>query len=793
MPSLCPTAVALFRFGWLIILSLACLSPVQGQIRDGGVDPRNLGKGEWIYILANAVNHLGGPVPAVSNLSSLMIYQKNQGVQYLIIKAGDGATKFPTDGNPQLTSDVVNAAHAAGVKIFGYNRSFGTNIPGELSISDYVFNQGADGFVIDAESEWESLNLPNNTVAASNLCTAIRASWPNKFLAHSPYAYISSHSSFPYKEFGYYCDVAMPQDYWVEFGETPTYTALRMNTNWLNWQNSLTGKWTNSIKPLVPVGQGFSSINGTIDASQITEFVTALKTMPNSATAGGYKGVNYFRAELHPLDVFDAVRTNNIGDTPTNAPVLSNVGVSTVSDTSVMISFATDQSSDSVIEFGLTASYGSAVTNSTSIYYHTIAVSGLSPNTTYHYRAKASNAASQTGVSGDFVFTTLAAAVPDIIVDDAGVIYAGSWAVGTATSGLFGSEYRFASTAAGGIATATFRPSINTSGNYDIYIWYIAGSNRATNAPYTISASVATNAVSVDQTGSGSTWRLLASGRNFAAGTNGFVRLSNDVGYSGKVVIADAVKFSYVPPPPSGPSIGTQPQSQVVNQGNTATFNVVASGTGPLSYQWLRNGTNLAGATQSTYQKINAQLADAGTYAVLITNAVNSVLSSNATLTVNVSPSISMQPQSVTTNSGATVSFTVTAAGTAPLAYQWQFEGSDITDATNSMYTRANVQASDNGAYSVVVSNVAGIIESDDAILKINSAAPLRIEAITLLSAGNAKLEMSGGPGTFAIEASAILTNWTELTIVTAAGSLFQYTDPETNLPARFYRLRVAP
>src|SRR5258706_3358539 len=350
MPSLCRSATALSRFVCFVVLSLALLSRSQGQIRDGGVDPKNLGKGEWIYILANAVNHLGGAVPAVSNLTSLMIYQKNQGVNYLIVKAGDGSTKFPNDASPQLTSDVVNAAHSAGLKIFGYNRSFGTNVPGELAISDYVFNQGVDGFVIDAESEWESQNLPNNTISASNLCSAIRAFWPNKFLAHAPSAYISVHSSFPYKEFGFYCDAAMPQDYWIEFGETPGYTARRMNTNWVNWQNGLTGKWTNSIKPIVPVGQGFSSVNGTIEASQIAEFVTELKNGPSPATAGGYKGGNYFRAELHPLDVFDAIRTNNIGDIPVTPPIVSNVRVTTVSDTAGAISFTTHQKSKRVIQ-----------------------------------------------------------------------------------------------------------------------------------------------------------------------------------------------------------------------------------------------------------------------------------------------------------------------------------------------------------------------------------------------------------------------------------------------------------
>lgn len=736
---------------------------------------------------------MGGPVTSVSNVASLMIYQKNQGVNYLIIKAGDGAIKFPNDASPQLTSEVVNAAHAAGVKIFGYCRSFGTNVPGELAIADYVFNQGADGFVIDAESEWESVNLANNTTVATNFCGSLRAAWPNKFIAHAPSAYISGHSTFPYKEFGYYCDVAMPQDYWIEFGENVTNSAQKMNSDWLNWQNGLTEKWTNSIKPIVPVGQGWSSGNGTIDAAQITGFVETLKTMASPAGTGGYKGVNYFRAELHPLDVLSAIRTNTIGNPATNAPIISNVNVGTVSDISATITFTTDQSSDSAIEFGLTASYGAGVTNATALYYHSVTITGLSPNTTYHYRARATAAGNPSGVSSDYVFTTLAAPVPDIIVDDANVAYLGAWTVG-ASAGYSGTEYRFASSAAGGTSSATFRPTINVAGNYDIYVWYIAGSNRATNSPYTISYNGGTNIISVDQTANGGTWRLLASAKNFATGTNGYVRLSNDVGYSGKVVISDAVKFVYVPPPPSGPSIGTQPGDQAVNQGGTFTFSVVAAGTSPLSYQWMHEGTNLAGATLSSYQKVNAQVVDAGLYSVRVTNSVSSITSSNAMLTVNVPPSISTQPSNVTANAGGLVTFAVVASGTAPIYYQWRFQGGDISGATDNTYSRTNVQAADSGAYSVIVSNVAGSAQSDDAMLTVNSGiAPPHIDGISLLGAGNARLDMSGGPGRFAVEASAVLTNWSELGVITAAGALFQFTDTETNAAVRFYRLRVVP
>ena len=86
-----------------------------------------------------------------------MLFYKSLGVRYIIVKAATSDYLFNGSYSfPQFTSSLVNIAHAHGILIFGYNRSYGENIPGEIAISDYVFNQGADGFVWDAEAEWES-------------------------------------------------------------------------------------------------------------------------------------------------------------------------------------------------------------------------------------------------------------------------------------------------------------------------------------------------------------------------------------------------------------------------------------------------------------------------------------------------------------------------------------------------------------------------------------------------------------------------------------------------------------
>ncbi|MEI2725305.1 MAG: LamG-like jellyroll fold domain-containing protein [Verrucomicrobiota bacterium] len=86
------------------------------------------------------------------------------------------------------------------------------------------------------------------------------------------------------------------------------------------------------------------------------------------------------------------------------------------------------------------------------------------------------------------------------------------------------------------------------------------------------------------------------------------------------------------------PNILSEPASQTVAVGADATFSVTAGGTAPLSYQWQFNGTNLAGATASSFTRTNVQLGDAGDYAVMVSNSVGTITSSNAVLTVNPPP-----------------------------------------------------------------------------------------------------------------------------------------------------------
>jgi len=163
----------------------------------------------------------------------------------------------------------------------------------------------------------------------------------------------------------------------------------------------------------------------------------------------------------------------------------------------------------------------------------------------------------------------------------------------------------------------------------------------------------------------------------------------------------------------SAAQIDTQPASVSVNEAQVATFSVTASGTGTLSYQWLKNKADIPSATASSYTTPVTTRSDTNTqYAVRVSNSAGtSVLSSSATLTVVVpAPQIATQPASVSVYENQTATFHVTASGTGALGYQWLKNGNDIPGATASSYTTPVTARSDtNTAYTVRVDNQAGL------------------------------------------------------------------------------------
>ena len=167
----------------------------------------------------------------------------------------------------------------------------------------------------------------------------------------------------------------------------------------------------------------------------------------------------------------------------------------------------------------------------------------------------------------------------------------------------------------------------------------------------------------------------------------------------------------------SPPAITQQPQSQTVAAGQSVTFSVQYSGSGPFTLQWFKDGVPIAGAVSSTYSIASVGQQHQGSYTVQVSNSGGTVTSAAAVLTVLTPPQLSGSLTNVTVDVGQPVVFSITAAGSTPLSYQWLKDGSPISGATSASYQIASVRLEDGGRYSVRVSNAAGSVQSGEALL----------------------------------------------------------------------------
>ncbi|EEF60886.1 immunoglobulin domain-containing protein [Pedosphaera parvula] len=214
-------------------------------------------------------------------------------------------------------------------------------------------------------------------------------------------------------------------------------------------------------------------------------------------------------------------------------------------------------------------------------------------------------------------------------------------------------------------------------------------------------------------------FRLYPGSAGIDAGNNSLVPAPLDLDGNPRIVngTVDMGAYEFQ----NSPFIEIQPLSQTVPYGQpSVSFNVVAFGPGPLSYQWQFNGTNIPGATNTSLTLALAQYSDAGNYSVFVTNSYGAALSSNAVLTVvpPTPPGFVSQPADQTVPVGTNITLAASATGAPAPAYRWYFNGTALSDGSHYSGTGSstlqilNVQTNDTGGYFAVATNIGGAATS---------------------------------------------------------------------------------
>ncbi len=301
-----------------------------------------------------------------------------------------------------------------------------------------------------------------------------------------------------------------------------------------------------------------SQINLTWTASTDNVAVTGYRIFRNDVEVGtspttsfSDPGLTQYTTYTYKVTAYDAMSNESAQSTPAGtttwdgqAPTVpTNLSATPISSTRIDLTWTASTDNAGVTGYKVFRNSSQIGTSGDATYSDITCL----PNTTYTYEVSAYDARSnESAHSAPAIATTPPGSMAEIIIDNPAAVYVGTWSTGTTATEKYGADYRFATTAVTTGRTAKFTPTIANAGGYDLYAWWSAGSNRATNAPYFCQWNGGSQTVNANQSINGGMWRSLLTNRSMAVGTAGFIRLGNGTGSTTKVVIADAVRFQQV-------------------------------------------------------------------------------------------------------------------------------------------------------------------------------------------------------------------------------------------------------
>lgn len=368
------------------------------------------------------------------------------------------------------------------------------------------------------------------------------------------------------------------------------------------------------------------------------------------------------------------------------------------------------------------------------------------------------------------------------------------------------------------IAGITGTPT--TAGTYSVTLNVWAGncSSDSDTRTFTITVNPGANSAPVFTTSP--TNQILTAGgtATFTAAASGtpapgFYWKSNNVALAGantatfqkvNVQLADAAVYTVLATNSNGTvsnsaalTVVVPPGNQTNQVGSNITFTVSAASPQALSYRWQFKGGDIAGATGASFTTNNVLLGSAGTYSVIVSNAVAAATYS-ATLVVTAAPPVIVTPPAgATVIAGEPVTFSVAVTGTGPFSYQWLKNNVTIPGGTGSSFNILRTRSADAGSYTVSVMNSAGNALSAAAALRVNP--PPQPLAVPPPVAGPGQFLFSfipvvGLTNTVLTNGSPGLAGWGVLTNVPppATAATITVSDAVAS-PGRFYRVMVVP
>jgi N-acetylneuraminic acid mutarotase len=172
------------------------------------------------------------------------------------------------------------------------------------------------------------------------------------------------------------------------------------------------------------------------------------------------------------------------------------------------------------------------------------------------------------------------------------------------------------------------------------------------------------------------------------------------------------------------PNITTQPEAATVGLGTTATFAVVGTANGTLSYQWTQNGTALNGETSATLTLANVQVSQDGAYACTVTNTLNGVAVSSAstaaTLTVVAPPGVPLVSAPTAVVAGSMGNIASVAAQTG-VTYAWTVANGTVTSGQGTAQITFTASALGPVTVNVTLTNIGGSVSNVGSVLSVNS------------------------------------------------------------------------